>query len=108
MTPSHEEGSNQEAHTMRTLVTVAASALTISPLPLPAPGLADDSRPLAEKTPHVIYLNGASALAELAKTNPNHAARAERILAAASELCKPGPETVSFASFEASDIRCNG
>ena len=98
---------------MRTLVTVAASALTLSALALsalavPAPARADDSAPAATKAPIVVYLSGASALADLERTNPNHAARAKRILAAASELCKPGPETVNYASFQASDIRCDG
>ena len=67
-----------------------------------------DEAPVAPKPPRVVYLTGAAALTDLAKTNPNHAARAERILAAASELCKPGPETVNYASFQASDIRCDG
>ena len=56
----------------------------------------------------MVHLDGAASLAQLARANPNHAARAERIIAAAAELCKPGPETVNFASFQADDIACNG
>jgi hypothetical protein len=93
---------------MRTLVTLSASALTLMALALSAAAGADDTAVAASKHPVVVYLNGASALDNLAKTNPNHAARAKRILAAASELCQPGPETINYASFQASDIRCNG
>ncbi len=90
---------------MRTSITVLISALALAG----TAALADDSAPAPAKASQVVvYLNGASALANLAKTNPNHAARAERILAAASELCKPGPEQINFASFQASDIRCDG
>jgi hypothetical protein len=86
------------------------SILLISVLAMAAgtAALADDAPTAAPKPPRVVYLTGAAALANLAKTNPNHAARAERILAAASELCKPGPETINYASFQASDIRCDG
>jgi hypothetical protein len=77
----------------------------IPPAAATPPGVATLS---AAPAPKVVHLNGASALAKLAKTNPDHAARAERILAAATELCKPGPETVNYASFQADDIRCDG
>src|SRR5262245_50989727 len=86
---------------MRTLITLMVAAVAVSS------ALADEAPP-APKPPQVVYLNGAAALANLAKTNPNHAARAERILAAAGELCKPGPESINYASFQASDIRCQG
>ena len=89
---------------MRTLFTVAA----VSALAMSAAVLADESAPAASQAPRVVYLNSASALDSLAKTNPNHAARAERILAAASELCQPGPAEVNFARFQASDIHCDG
>jgi hypothetical protein len=97
----------EEAPIMRTLVTLTASALTLAALALSAAALADDSTPAASRPPTVVYLNSA-ALDELAKTNPDHAVRARRILAAAGELCKPGPAEVNYASFQASDIRCTG
>jgi hypothetical protein len=92
---------------MRTLITPLVT-LALAAAAFSATALADESAPSASKPPVVVYLNGTPALANLAKTNPNHAARAERILAAASELCKPGPETIDYASFQASDIRCDG
>jgi hypothetical protein len=56
--------------------------------------------------PPFVYLYGNSSLNELRATNPNHYARAERILSAADELCKPGPDQVYFARFEATQIYC--
>jgi hypothetical protein len=47
-------------------------------------------------------------MAQLKSANPNHFARAERIIAAADELCKPGPDESQFVKFEASDISCQG
>ena len=82
----------------------------VPPAATPPPGATPpgvDALPAAP-TPKVVHLSGASALAKLAKTNPDHAARAQRILAAATELCKPGPETVNYASFQADDIHCDG
>jgi hypothetical protein len=55
----------------------------------------------------VVYLDGAVDLARLRATNPTHYARAERILAAANELCRPQAGDVSYARFEARDIRCS-
>jgi hypothetical protein len=56
--------------------------------------------------PPVVYLYGIDAMEKLKAANPDHYARAERILAAADELCKPGPEQVYYARFEASTISC--
>lgn len=58
--------------------------------------------------PPVVYLHGFADLEKLRAANPNHHARAERIIAAADELCKPGPDQVYFASFEARNISCQG
>jgi hypothetical protein len=55
----------------------------------------------------VVYLDGAADLAQLRATNPVHAARAEKILAAANELCRPEPGTISYAGFQARDISCS-
>jgi len=48
----------------------------------------------------------AQALAQLKATNPNHYARAQNIIAAANELCRPVPEKVQYARFDAQDISC--
>ena len=53
-----------------------------------------------------VYLNGQSDLDRLRATNPGHYARAERIMAAANELCRPKPGDVSYAKFDARDISC--
>jgi hypothetical protein len=55
--------------------------------------------------PQAIYLD-APTLARLAVTNPNHFARAERILAAANYLCRPRVPDVYLASFGAQDLSC--
>jgi hypothetical protein len=54
----------------------------------------------------LVYLDGGAALAQLRATNPNHYARAQRILGAASELCRPRPEDVTFARFDARGVYC--
>jgi hypothetical protein len=56
--------------------------------------------------PRVIYLYGATSMEHLRSANPNHFARAERIIAAADELCKPGPDEMQFVKFEAKEISC--
>src|SRR5262249_82391 len=58
--------------------------------------------------PPVVYLYGAASMQQLKSANPNHFARAERIIAAADELCKPGPDELQFAKFEAKEISCRG
>jgi hypothetical protein len=55
--------------------------------------------------PQAIYLD-ARTLARLRVTNPNHYARAERILAAANYLCRPRLPDVFLASFGAQDLSC--
>jgi len=54
----------------------------------------------------VVYLYDAADLARLRATNPAHYARAERIMAAANELCRPSSGEVWYAKFEARDISC--
>jgi hypothetical protein len=61
---------------------------------------------VAPATQAVIYLNGPKSLAALQKANPIHYARAERIIAAANELCQPGPLESYYARFEARAISC--
>jgi hypothetical protein len=53
-----------------------------------------------------VYLYGQSDLDRLRATHPGHYARAERIMAAANELCRPKPGDISYARFDARDISC--
>jgi hypothetical protein len=55
----------------------------------------------------IIYLDGPADLARLHATNPAHYARAERILAAANELCRPQTGDVSYVRFQAREISCS-
>jgi hypothetical protein len=67
---------------------------------------ADAASPQVVYVPQVVYLNSTAALAELRATNPDHYARAQRILAAANELCRPGPASVQFAKSDAQEVSC--
>ncbi len=55
----------------------------------------------------VVYLDGIKSLEALRKSNPVHFARAQRIIAAANELCRPGPLENSFTRFQAKDLSCS-
>ncbi|TLY79449.1 MAG: hypothetical protein E6K49_03810 [Gammaproteobacteria bacterium] len=78
-----------------------------------AAALATDVAPRApDKVPdkpsgNVVFLDG-PALAELQSTNPNHYARAKRILAAANYLCRPRVPQPYLASFAAQELSCAG
>jgi hypothetical protein len=52
--------------------------------------LADDAQ-LTTPARQTVYLEGPSDLARLREVNPAHYARAQRVLAAANQLCRPGP-----------------
>ncbi len=81
---------------MRTPLTLALAALT-----------ATFATAVVAAFPNkVVYLYDAADLAQLRATNPVHYARAERIMAAANELCRPAPGEVWYARFEARDISC--
>jgi hypothetical protein len=54
-----------------------------------------------------IYLDGPADLARLRAANPEHYARAQRILAAANELCRPQAGDVSYARFQARELSCS-
>jgi hypothetical protein len=60
------------------------------------PALADDP---------TVYLEGPSDLARLRQANPGHYARAERILAEANQLCRPGLGRLEAVA-GASELRC--
>ena len=66
-----------------------------------------DEAPLTGPPDRTVYLSGASDLARLRKVNPRHYARAERILAAANHLCRPGPGQLEEAAV-ARDLKCDG
>jgi hypothetical protein len=53
-----------------------------------------------------VYLNSAADLEHLRESNFNHYLRAQKILAAANEICRPGKETTYFARFDGADPRC--
>jgi len=54
-----------------------------------------------------VYLYGQANLDRLRATNPGHYAQAERIMAAANELCRPKPGEVSYVEFAARAITCS-
>jgi hypothetical protein len=58
--------------------------------------------------PRVVYLQGLQDMEKLKAANPDHYARAERIIAASDELCKPGPDQIEYVQFAAKDISCQG
>ena len=58
--------------------------------------------PVAVKPP--VHLDSAAALAQLRKTNPDHYARAVRLLNSANSLCKPGAPKLQNAAGR--DISC--
>jgi hypothetical protein len=60
------------------------------------------------KPPPVVWLRGLLDLEKLKQANPDHALRAQRIMADAEEICKPGPEQVHYARYASSDVRCEG
>ena len=51
-----------------------------------------------------VHLNSAADLAQLRKTNPDHYARAVRLLSSANSLCKPGEPKLQKT--DARDISC--
>jgi|SRR5579862_6503669 len=68
-------------------------------------GWAGDDRIPSVTLPQSVYLDAAT-LARLRVSNPNHYARAERILTAANYLCRPRVPDVYLASFGAQDLSC--
>lgn len=66
--------------------------------------LADDAQ-LATPSRQTVYLQGPSDLARLREMNPAHYARAERVLADANRLCRPGPTQLQEL-VGAQDLKC--
>ena len=71
-----------------------------------AAALADDVQ-LTSTGGKTVYLDRPSDLARLRKVNPAHYARAERVLAAANRLCRPGPGQLQEVT-GAQDLTCAG
>jgi hypothetical protein len=69
-----------------------------------AAALADDAQ-LTTPASQTVYLDGPSDLARLQEVNPDHYARARRVLAAADQLCRPGPGQLQQAA-GAQDFKC--
>ena len=68
---------------------------------------ADDRAPAARVTPPpIVYLSGQLDLEKLKAANPDHYARAQRIMADAEEICKPGPNELRYIAAE--NVRCQG
>lgn len=81
---------------MRTVLWLLLTAAAV-------PALAADVRPMPRET---IYLQGERDLAQLAAANPDHYARAQRVMAAANELCRAKPPQVEFAASRARGVSC--
>ena len=85
---------------MRTTLTV----LTLTAICATTPALTDEAAVPAPPS-RTVYLDGPADLARLRRANPGHYARAERILAAANRLCRPGPGRL-LEGLGARDLTC--
>jgi hypothetical protein len=66
------------------------------------------SAPPSPPTRKWVHLNGTADLEHLRATNLNHYLRAKRILAAANEICQPGPAQAYPTRFEGDYLSCGG
>lgn len=82
-----------------TLLIVALTVGTLTTL-----AFAEEA-PLTSPPSRTVYLDGPADLARLRQANPAHYARAERILAAANQLCRPGPGQLREVA-GARDLKC--
>ena len=73
----------------------------VSASPLPAAEVP------AKPPTRTVYLNGPADLDRLRTSNPGHYSQAQRILGAANELCRPGPEEVRFVRLDVRDLQCS-
>jgi hypothetical protein len=67
---------------------------------------ADEAAPSRIAPPPLVYLYGRADMEKLREANPGHYARAQQIIAASDEICKPGKDEVYFAKFDAKDVSC--
>ena len=58
--------------------------------------------------PQTVYLYTSAQLEQLRQSNPRHYAQAQRILAAANTLCKPGADDAMRVSLDVHDLKCFG
>jgi hypothetical protein len=77
-------------------------------LPAPAPSLPNPSFVQNPVIKAITDLTSPDALENLRASNFRHYLRAREILAAASELCQPGPPEVLRARFEDDNVKCSG
>jgi hypothetical protein len=70
--------------------------------------LADSKAPPIPSSPpvHTVYLSGPAAWDDLRASAPERYARARKIVAAANQICQPGPPQQYFAEFDAHDVAC--
>lgn len=71
-----------------------------------AAAFAADEPRVPTQSPPVVWLRGLSDLDKLKQSNPDHYARAERIMAAADQVCKPGPLRAVPTEAKAKDVSC--
>src|ERR1700722_2767267 len=82
---------------------------TASPSPTPhGPELVSPAPSPSPPTRVWVHLNGAADLKHLRATNFNHYLRARKILAAANEICQPGPAHAYPTRFNGDCVRCGG
>lgn len=97
---------------MRNTIELAAKGLILGVLAIStvASGQELRSQPLppAPPTRVWVHLNGAADLERLRQTNFKHYLRARSILAAASEICQPGPARPIPTRFQDDYLNCGG
>jgi hypothetical protein len=84
---------------------------TASPSPSPTPHGPELVSPAPSPSPPTrvwVHLNGAADLKHLRATNFNHYLRARKILAAANEICQPGPAHAYPTRFNGDYVSCGG
>ena len=82
---------------------------TASPSPTPhGPELVSPAPSPSPPTRVWVHLNGAADLKHLRATNFNHYLRARKILAAANEICQPGPAHAYPTRFNGDYVSCGG
>jgi hypothetical protein len=88
------------AKTLVSIVPLLAASI------LAASASAADEPAAVTQPPAVVWLRGLVDLEKLKQANPDHYARAQRIMAAADEVCQPGPLQAVPTEAKAKDVRC--
>jgi hypothetical protein len=84
-----------------------ASLLTLVLMGASVASAVGDELHLSSPPRSIVYLDGPRDLARLRATNPDHYARAQRVLAAADQLCVPGAGQVRPVA-GSRDVHCEG